>query len=57
MQLAAGRMSILIRDLLSYSRILTQRDAGDSVLLFDVFNKVLTDLELFIEETKAKCCH
>jgi PAS domain S-box-containing protein len=54
MQSAAGRMSLLIKDLLSYSRISTQQSALDWVSLTDVVKTVLTDLELIIHETGAK---
>ncbi|WP_460979593.1 PAS domain-containing protein [Spirosoma knui] len=53
MQSAARRMSVLIRDLLTFSRISTQREAGDLVPLNQVVNSVLTDLDLIIEETGA----
>ncbi|MDJ1496319.1 PAS domain S-box protein [Cytophagaceae bacterium DM2B3-1] len=53
MQSAAGRMSVLIRDLLSFSRVSSQKDKSDSVSLTQVLNTVLTLLELRIEETKA----
>ncbi|GAB3555275.1 PAS domain S-box protein [Spirosoma fluminis] len=51
MQLAASRMSTLIKDLLNYSRISTQRDTSGPVPLDDVFNSVLSTLELTIQET------
>ncbi|GAB3750912.1 ATP-binding protein [Spirosoma pomorum] len=53
MQSAASRMSILIRDLLSFSRISTHREASVPVALEDVMNSALTTLELTIEETEA----
>ncbi|GAB3550070.1 hypothetical protein GCM10027577_28610 [Spirosoma fluminis] len=53
MQSAARRMSVLIRDLLTFSRISTQREAGDLVPLNQVVDSVLTDLDLIIEETGA----
>jgi PAS domain S-box-containing protein len=53
MQSAARRMSILIRDLLTYSRISTQKDTQETVSLAHVVNLVLTNLELVIEETGA----
>ncbi|WP_460973482.1 PAS domain-containing sensor histidine kinase [Spirosoma migulaei] len=53
MQSAASRMSRLIRDLLSFSRISTQRDASGRVSLSDVLHSVLTDLDLRIQETGA----
>ncbi|MDJ1504252.1 PAS domain S-box protein [Xanthocytophaga agilis] len=53
MQSAAGRMSVLIRDLLSFSRVSSQKDMSESVSLTQVLSTVLTALELRIEETKA----
>ncbi len=53
MQSAASRMSTLVRDLLTYSRIATQREANEPISLADVVNTALSDLELRIEETKA----
>ncbi|WP_461107462.1 PAS domain-containing sensor histidine kinase [Spirosoma koreense] len=53
MQTAASRMSSLIRDLLSFSRISTQRDTSESVDLASIVNEALTDLELIIQETGA----
>jgi PAS domain S-box-containing protein len=54
MQSAASRMSILIRDLLSFSRISTHREASVPVALKDVVDSALTTLELTIEETGAE---
>ncbi|WP_420150478.1 sensor histidine kinase [Spirosoma sp.] len=54
MQSAASRMSTLIRDLLSYSRISTQPEALKPVSLTDVIDLTLTDLELLIQETTAR---
>jgi signal transduction histidine kinase len=54
MQSAARRMSILIKDLLTYSRIATQRDATQSVALNEVLAEVLSDLEVVITETGAQ---
>ena len=51
MQAAAGRMSTLIKDLLTYSRISTRQEATESVSLQEVVNFVLTDLEFVITET------
>lgn len=51
MQGAAARMSTLIRDLLSYSRIHTRRETTAAVSLDDVVKAVMSDLELTI----AKC--
>ena len=53
MQAAAGRMSALIKDLLSFSRISTRQDASSIVSLTGVLNTVLTDLDLRIQETGA----
>ncbi|MEZ0541583.1 PAS domain S-box protein [Fibrella arboris] len=53
MQSAANRMSALIKDLLTYSRISTQQDATASVPLNRIVAHALTDLELVIEETGA----
>ena len=53
MQSAAGRMSTLIRDLLTYSRIATQREAASPVPLSIAMQSVLGDLDLRIQETGA----
>ena len=53
MQSSANRMSTLIRDLLTYSRISTQQDSSSSVALDTVLNAVLSDLDLVILETGA----
>lgn len=50
---ATSRMSTLIRDLLSYSRITTQPEAPKRISLNQVVNLALLDLELRIEESKA----
>lgn len=54
MRSAANRMSLLIRDLLSYSRISTQRDTKASLSLNEVVDFVLYDLELVIAEQQAR---
>ena len=54
MQSAASRMSILIGDLLTFSRMAIQPDTNGPVALSAVVDKVLTDLELMIEETRAE---
>lgn len=54
MQSAASRMSILIKDLLDFSRIATQREAIDSVSLQTVVESVLGTLELRMEELGAQ---
>ncbi|GAB3714757.1 hypothetical protein GCM10027592_54770 [Spirosoma flavus] len=51
MQKAAGRMSTLIRDLLTFSRISTRQDSTRRISLNDVVKSVLTDLELSIQES------
>ncbi|GAB4024830.1 sensor histidine kinase [Spirosoma koreense] len=53
MQAAATRMSGLIRDLLSYSRIAALHDRRQLISLSAVVQTVLTDLELMIAETGA----
>ncbi|MGV3557504.1 sensor histidine kinase [Larkinella arboricola] len=53
MQLAAGRMSVLIKDLLAFSRIETQQTATQPVSLSAVVEQNLTDLELVVAETGA----
>lgn len=53
MQSAANRMSTLIRDLLTFSRIATQRETVAAVPLSSAINSVLADLDLRIQETNA----
>ncbi|HEX9958650.1 MAG TPA: ATP-binding protein [Fibrella sp.] len=53
MQVAASRMSTLIRDLLAFSRISTRQDTSGSVSLSEVVNAALSDLEMIIQETGA----
>lgn len=53
MQSAATRMSVLITDLLTYSRISTNQEAFLSVDLNEVLTDVLVDLEVRIAETQA----
>ncbi|QRQ99847.1 ATP-binding protein [Dyadobacter sandarakinus] len=53
MQQAASRMSALIEDLLSFSRVSNQEIKRDLVSLKTVMKWVLSDLELSIEETGA----
>ena len=53
MQSAAIRMSILIKDLLSFSRISTQQENAVLVPLAQVIAPVLGDLEMVIEESGA----
>lgn len=53
MQLAAGRMKMLIEDLLTFSRISAQHHIAAPVNLDDVLHEVLTDLESSIKEKQA----
>lgn len=53
MQTAANRMSVLIQDLLTFSRISTKQDNTETVPLSKVVDAVLSDLELIIQETGA----
>ncbi|MEW9796564.1 sensor histidine kinase [Alteromonas sp. CYL-A6] len=50
---AAERMSLLISDLLAFSRVSTRGKAFEKVALDDVLNTVIDDLELSIDETGA----
>jgi PAS domain S-box-containing protein len=54
MQSAASRMSVLIKDLLMFSRISTQQDATSPVSLTTVIDDVLSDLDVVITETVAR---
>lgn len=54
MQSAASRMSVLIKDLLMFSRISTQQDATNPVSLSTVVEGVLSDLDVVITETNAR---
>lgn len=54
MQLAAERMSTLIDDLLSFSRVATKQVPFVSVDLNDVMRRVMGDLDYYIEETNAQ---
>lgn len=54
MQTAANRMSTLIRDLLTYSRITTGQQTTELVSLNDVVEKGLADLDFLIDETGAQ---
>ncbi|QHW01182.1 PAS domain-containing protein [Spirosoma endbachense] len=54
MQSAASRMATLIRDLLNFSHLSTQRDATRLVPLNEVVDDVLNTLELVMDETKAE---
>lgn len=53
MQSAASRMSMLITDLLTYSRISTNRQPFQPIDLDEVLTEVLNDLEVVIRETHA----
>ena len=54
MQSAAARMQRLINDLLSFSRVISATQPFVPVNLAAVTKEVLTDLEVRIEQTKAK---
>jgi signal transduction histidine kinase len=53
MQSAASRMSGLIRDLLAYSRLTTQREPFQPVPLPTLLDRLLEDLDLSIRESGA----
>lgn len=53
MQNAAGRMQILIRELLSYSRITTTAKPFEQTDLHKIATNVLSDLEVRIEQSNA----
>ncbi|MDJ1506967.1 sensor histidine kinase, partial [Xanthocytophaga agilis] len=53
MQSASKRMSVLIQDLLSFSKISNQKDRTESVSLNQVLDTVLVELEFRIQETQA----
>ncbi|MEZ0607660.1 ATP-binding protein [Fibrella sp. WM1] len=53
MQAAANRMSLLIRDLLDYSRISTHKDSFDQLSLDKLLQEALDDLYVVIQETRA----
>jgi signal transduction histidine kinase len=54
MRLAAGRMSMLIKDLLNFSRVAAQRNSNEPVGLGEVVTQVLDVLELAIAEAGAR---
>lgn len=54
MMSAAGRMSILIRDLLSYSRIITQQQVFNPVSLETILQQVLSTLDDAIARSGAQ---
>jgi len=51
---AAGRMRILIDDLLAFSRVTTKAQPFKRVSLRRITNEVLSDLEIKVEDTGAK---
>ncbi|OIN59150.1 hypothetical protein BLX24_09120 [Arsenicibacter rosenii] len=53
MQSASARMSLLIRDLLAYSRVSTHREAFRVVNLNEIISEVLEDLDVAMRETNA----
>ncbi len=53
MQSAAGRMSALVADLLTYSRLSTQQPEPVPLSLDNLISDVLTDLEWAIQQKKA----
>ncbi|AQG79016.1 hypothetical protein AWR27_06560 [Spirosoma montaniterrae] len=54
MQSAANRMSLLTRDLLTFSRLASQQEPFQPVDLQVLVTEVLTDLEITIQEKKAR---
>lgn len=54
MQTAASRMSMLIKDLLTFSRISTRQDATAPVQLNQLLTQVLDDLEVIIKQAGAQ---
>ena len=53
METAAGRMSVLIRDLLAYSRLTTEGQSFQNQYLNALVERVLTNLEPLIQEKQA----
>lgn len=53
MQVAATRMSALIRDLLTYSRLSVQAESFVTVSLEQIASEVISDLELAIHKTEG----
>lgn len=51
---SAGRMSMLIQDLLSFSRLLKSESLWEQVDLNDIVREVVTDFELIISDKQAK---
>ncbi|GAB3253247.1 hypothetical protein GCM10027347_12930 [Larkinella harenae] len=54
MQAAAGRMKVLVKDLLSYSRLSTKKQPFVQLNLNHLVNEVLNDLETSILEKRAE---
>ncbi|MBO0934281.1 sensor histidine kinase [Fibrella aquatilis] len=50
---AAERMSVLIQDLLNFSRVANQPEAFQYLPLSDVLNRVIAELDLSLKETNA----
>lgn len=53
MQTSANRMSSLIEDLLSFSRISSKKDSTESVQLRLIIKSAISDLELVVQESGA----
>lgn len=53
MQLAAERMSVLIKDLLTFSRITAHQQSAKEIPLSQVVNRVIDDLDVVINEASA----
>ncbi|WP_077129395.1 ATP-binding protein [Spirosoma montaniterrae] len=53
MQQSAERMSLLIKDLLSYSRLSVQPDQHEPVSLAELISDIFDDLGIVIEQTQA----
>lgn len=51
---ASKRMSVMIDDLLAYSRLTTREGEFDAVVLADIVTSVLADLEISIQEQKTE---
>jgi PAS domain S-box-containing protein len=51
MHKAAGRMSLLIKDLLTFSRISTRQEAAAPIALNNVLTEVLEDLEVTVQQS------
>ena len=57
MQRSSVRMGILIKDLLAYSRVSTQRQPFQQVSISSLLNEVLDDLEVAIIDSRARIEH